>query len=81
MQVLLGPAKYVDLLNVPALIPVLAPAACRVGMVKILSHADIQVGRVGATNPHGLFSPTLTPLGWKQKQTTAFDGLNSEWLG
>lgn len=81
MQVLLGPVKYVELLNAPALILVLAPAACRVGIVKIPSSASLQVGRVQATNPHGLFSPTLAPPGWKQKQTTALNGLNSEWFG
>lgn len=81
MQVLLGPVKYVNLLNAPALIPVLVPAACRVGIVKIPSDVGIQVGSVGATNPHGLLSPTLAPPGWKQKQTAALSELNSEWFG
>lgn len=42
------------------------------------------MGLAAAINPHGLwllFSPTMTLSGWKLKQTTAAERLNSEWFG
>lgn len=70
MRGLLGPAEYVNPPNAPAPIPVVASAACRKGVGENPPDAWNTDGLVRATCLHGLqwlFSPTLTPPGWKQE--------------
>lgn len=79
LQVLLGFS------SAPTCIPLAASVVCREGRGDIATEWDIpQMSLVRATHAcelQSLFSPTLTPSGWKEEWSEAASGLNPEvWL-